>query len=232
MKTISKHDKYPELTEAAPQIWVKDAVISDHKAGFIREFYDSHPEYQGVGSVQDEHGNPTVRVDVKKNKTMCLSVYADNDPDAYMLDQWILKQLDDILIEWFTLTNEGNYEMQDAVIGSDEGYLIQVYDETDYYNLHVDFGHDHYSGRSLNVLFYLSEDLEGGETFFPVQDVQVQPTTGRMILFPPYWTHPHSAKPVTKGRKYVLVIHLVHQSAVDLDKMFNGMKIEDYKGAG
>ena len=45
--------------------------------------------------------------------------------------------------------------------------------------------------RQLSVIVALNDDYEGGELYFPVQDLQIRLRTGQGVVFPPYWTHPH-----------------------------------------
>jgi hypothetical protein len=57
--------------------------------------------------------------------------------------------------------------------------------------------------------WYLNDVEEGGETAFqlnrgqPVK-LKVQPRTGRLLMFPPLWTHPHVAFKPVGGPKYIV----------------------------
>ena len=43
----------------------------------------------------------------------------------------------------------------------------------------------------------------GGETQFLFQDVSVRPEKGKLVLFPPFWTHEHRAAELKSGAKYI-----------------------------
>lgn len=67
--------------------------------------------------------------------------------------------------------------------------------------------------RKYSCLFYLNEDFEGGETFFPQYKLKIGPTLGTLIrwenLYPNGDINPnslHAGLPVTKGEKWILVI--------------------------
>ena len=45
--------------------------------------------------------------------------------------------------------------------------------------------------RTLSAIVSLNNDYEGGEIVFPVQNREIKLEKGQVILFPPYWTHPH-----------------------------------------
>ncbi len=64
--------------------------------------------------------------------------------------------------------------------------------------------------RDVSVVGYLNDDFEGGETLFDRQNVKVKPRQGSAIAFPAYYTHPHQALPVTRGRKYAWTTWLYH----------------------
>ncbi|HSW52577.1 MAG TPA: 2OG-Fe(II) oxygenase [Sulfuricaulis sp.] len=86
----------------------------------------------------------------------------------------------------------------------DIGYNMQRYRPGEYYHWHVDGGPGEFSQRQLVAIWYLN-DVEGpgGETEFPLQEVLVKPEEGKLVLFPPFWTHIHRAVEMQKGVKYI-----------------------------
>ncbi|MCU0971643.1 MAG: 2OG-Fe(II) oxygenase [Gammaproteobacteria bacterium] len=92
----------------------------------------------------------------------------------------------------------------------DLGYQVQRYREGEYYHWHIDGGSHQFSQRQLVVLWYLNDvPGPGGETEFLYQDVKVRPEKGKMVLFPPFWTHEHRAARVQKGAKYIATTWVV-----------------------
>ncbi len=85
----------------------------------------------------------------------------------------------------------------------DMGYNLQRYREGEYYHWHVDADNEVLAPRQLVALWYLNDVEEGGETEFIFQDASITPAKGKLILFPPFWTHEHRAKEVIKGVKYI-----------------------------
>ena len=85
-------------------------------------------------------------------------------------------------------------------------YLPNTEDE---FKFHVDVN-DYSSARRFLVYFwYLNDVIEGGETVFqknrneePI--LKVQPKMGRLLMFPPLWTHPHVALPPISNAKYII----------------------------
>jgi len=86
----------------------------------------------------------------------------------------------------------------------DLGYNMQRYQPGEYYHWHVDSGPGEFMTRQLVAIWYLNDiPGPGGATEFPVQDIKVQPEEGKLVLFPPFWTHPHRAEVVNEGIKYI-----------------------------
>jgi len=92
----------------------------------------------------------------------------------------------------------------------DMGYAIQRYLPGEYYHWHIDGGSHDFSQRQLVALWYLNDvPGPGGETEFLFQDIKVKPETGKLVLFPPFWTHEHRAVTMKEGVKYIATTWVV-----------------------
>lgn len=92
----------------------------------------------------------------------------------------------------------------------DMGYAIQRYLPGEYYHWHIDGGSHEFSQRQLVALWYLNDvPGPGGETEFLYQDLKVRPEAGKLILFPPFWTHEHRAAELHEGVKYIATTWVV-----------------------
>jgi Rps23 Pro-64 3,4-dihydroxylase Tpa1-like proline 4-hydroxylase len=92
----------------------------------------------------------------------------------------------------------------------DLGYQVQRYRPGEYYHWHIDGGSHQFSQRQLVVIWYLNDvPGPGGETEFLYQDVKVRPEQGKMVLFPPFWTHEHRACELRGGVKYIATTWVV-----------------------
>jgi Rps23 Pro-64 3,4-dihydroxylase Tpa1-like proline 4-hydroxylase len=87
----------------------------------------------------------------------------------------------------------------------DMGYNLQRYQPGEYYHWHVDGGSHDFADRQLVALWYLNDvPVEaGGTTDFLHQGVRVQPEKGKLVLFPPFWTHEHRASVLINKAKYI-----------------------------
>lgn len=48
--------------------------------------------------------------------------------------------------------------------------------------------------RVLSCVICLNDDYVGGELVFPCQNRKIKLKKGQVLLFPPYWTHPHCSE--------------------------------------
>jgi len=92
----------------------------------------------------------------------------------------------------------------------DMGYGIQRYNPGEYYHWHIDGGSHDFSQRQLVAIWYLNDvPGPGGETEFLFQDVKIKPEKGKLVLFPPFWTHEHRAATLHDGVKYIATTWIV-----------------------
>lgn len=80
--------------------------------------------------------------------------------------------------------------------------LMERIDPGQSYGYHVDSAQYGTHHRMLHSLIYLADVAEGGFTEFPYQQIRIQPRAGLLILFPPFWTHPHRGVSPVSGTKY------------------------------
>lgn len=86
----------------------------------------------------------------------------------------------------------------------DFGYAIQRTSPGEYFHWHVDSGSHLFSDRQLVAIWYLNDvPGPGGETEFRHQQLKIKPECGKLILFPPFWTHEHRGITLTQGVKYI-----------------------------
>lgn len=86
----------------------------------------------------------------------------------------------------------------------DIGYNLQRTLPGEYYHWHVDSGPGAFSERQLVAIWYLNDvPGPGGETEFALQEVRIRPEQGKLVLFPPFWTHVHRGVTLREGIKYI-----------------------------
>ena len=92
----------------------------------------------------------------------------------------------------------------------DIGYAVQRTNVGEYFHWHIDSGSHQFSDRQLVAIWYLNNvEGPGGETEFLNQNVKIKPETGKLILFPPFWTHEHRGVTLQNGVKYIATTWIV-----------------------
>lgn len=60
------------------------------------------------------------------------------------------------------------------------------------------------SRRMIVWSIYCNTITNGGETYFPQQDIFIKPEEGTVAIWPAAWTHSHYGKPAPKEYKYIV----------------------------
>ena len=58
--------------------------------------------------------------------------------------------------------------------------------------------------RIYSVIVALNSDYEGGQFYFPRQNVTVKLKAGEALIFPPYWTYPHCTNALNGTFRYTI----------------------------
>lgn len=53
--------------------------------------------------------------------------------------------------------------------------------------------------RNMSIIIALNDDYDNGEFYFPMQNFKIKLKKGEIIVFPPYWTHPHFVREPTNN---------------------------------
>jgi hypothetical protein len=117
-------------------------------------------------------------------------------PYSDIIDSFIFEMVGRILV---TLTKT----CSDFKGMQDDGYTLRrIHGGT---KRHVDGVHSKTGGfknfvRCLSMIIVLNDDYDGGIFNFPAQNLKFKVKKGEVVMFPPYWTHPHSVTSVGEGQ--------------------------------
>ena len=187
------------ITEVKPGSFVfeqRGALAADICAEMIRRFEAHETEqYPGrIGQTRD------LDQSIKRSTDLVLS----GKPHWQDLDRELFRSLNRALAEFkqkFTFF-DGPFK--------DNGYAIQRTDAGEFYHWHIDGGSHEFAMRQLVAIWYLNEPGgDGGETEFMYQQIRIRPETGKLLLFPPFWTHLHRGRTLEGGSKYIATTWIV-----------------------
>jgi len=182
------------LREVVPHSFIYEiaqALPRDVCREMIRRFEErTDLQYPGrIGTQQSEEAS------IKKTTDLFISAHVDWKDIDGALRQSLGTALREVAREFpFFAVNRFK----------DIGYNLQRYLPGEFYHWHVDSGPGEFMTRQLVALWYLNEvEGPGGETEFALQQVKVRPEEGKLVVFPPFWTHIHRAVTVESGVKYI-----------------------------
>jgi Rps23 Pro-64 3,4-dihydroxylase Tpa1-like proline 4-hydroxylase len=186
-------DLYP-VQEAAPNsfIYIVDNAVPRDACRAMVEKFEASPEQQYVGRIGE---NQQIAKQVKKSTDLRISGRQDwAQYDAVFRDSMRKAIRSMSALHPFFTANKFK----------DLGYNLQRTNEGEYYHWHLDGGPGELSQRVLVAIWYLNDVAgPGGATEFHHQNLLVQPQAGRLVLFPPFWTHLHQNSTLEKGVKYI-----------------------------
>ena len=191
---------------------IEKRLIELKEGSFIFEFNDSLTDENCNDMIErfenssDQHYRGRVGQTFKEEE----SIKKSTDMVISGKDEW--KDVDELLFTSLAKALSKIKKQFEFFSGpfKDIGYAIQRTDPDEYYHWHIDGGSHQFSDRQLVAIWYLN-DVEGpgGETEFLNQNVKVKPETGKLILFPPFWTHEHRGVKLQNGVNYIATTWIV-----------------------
>jgi len=154
----------------------------------------------------DEHYDGRIGQDVGKDRSIkrTTDLVVSGKPHWKDIDRALFRSIGQAIVEF-----RETYPYFKGPF-KDMGYGIQRYNPGEYYHWHIDGGSHEFSQRQLVALWYLNDvPGPGGETEFLFQDLQIKPEQGKLLLFPPFWTHEHRAVTMQQGVKYIATTWVV-----------------------
>ena len=187
------------LIEVKPGSFIfefNNSLSEDICEDIVKRFEESKDDhYQGrVGQTFEKN------TDIKKSTDMVVSGK----------DNW--KDVDKILFTSLSKALSAIKKEYDFFSGpfKDIGYAVQRTNAGEYFHWHIDSGSHQFSDRQLVAIWYLNNvSGPGGETEFLNQEVKINPERGKLILFPPFWTHEHRGVTLKEGTKYIATTWIV-----------------------
>jgi predicted 2-oxoglutarate/Fe(II)-dependent dioxygenase YbiX len=154
--------------------------------------FESNPGQQYLGRIGPQTAEER---SIKRSTDLRIS----GRPDWRDIDEILLRSLSEALRQIAAI-----HPFFAANAFRDMGYNMQRTCTGEFYHWHVDSGPGEFSQRQLVALWYLNDVAgPGGETEFFFQQMKVKAEEGKLILFPPFWTHAHRGVTVQRGRKYI-----------------------------
>ena len=191
---------------------IEKRLIEVKPGSFIFEFNNSLSEdickdiVKRFEESKDEHYEGRVGQTFEKNT----EIKKSTDMVVSGKDNW--KDVDKILFTSLSKALSAVKKQYDFFSGpfKDIGYAVQRTNPGEYFHWHIDSGSHQFSDRQIVAIWYLNNvSGPGGETEFLNQEVKINPERGKLILFPPFWTHEHRGVTLKEGTKYIATTWIV-----------------------
>jgi len=187
------------IAEIKPNTFIfeKKNALSTAQCEHMIQQFELHKEEQYLGRVGQMAMQDS---SIKKSTDLVVS----GKPHFKNIDAALFGSLKDALLEFREAYPYFKGPFKDM------GYAIQRTNPGEHYHWHIDGGSHEFSQRQLVAVWYLNDvPGPGGETEFLFQETQVTPQQGKLILFPPFWTHEHRGVTLEKGVKYIATTWVV-----------------------
>jgi hypothetical protein len=161
------------------------------------EFFEHNKDLQKPGSSGAGNLDGTAKkstditiypLDLEDDKFQAVSTYMEELKTCYLdyLEEW------EVLKTFLARVHISPFNIQKYDTG---GHFRNLHAErTSIYDLH----------RVLVWMTYLNDVPDGGETVFPLYEINVKPQKGKTLIWPAEWTHSHFGAVVNKGNKYII----------------------------
>jgi len=177
-------------------IFCNEKSLSKEQCDKIILFFENNKEYH-------EPGSTSGGIDDKVKK--CKEIFLSTDELKKPFFRDLFYALGDTKVKF---VNKYNFLNNIRPWRIAEVFKIQKYlPEEAYFELHCEtngYPDGITERRIIAWMLYLNDVEEGGETYFPQQDIKFKPQTGNMMFWPAYWTHPHKGIPAPKETKYII----------------------------
>ncbi len=159
-----------------PYIRIFENVLDDDACAAIRNAFDA---------------DPAVREDPQPDYSQRLFLVASEHASWLSRLSPLVTATEEVATEYFTMP--GDPESLVVPEWIDDGFVIARYDVGHDLALHADGQTPVYpqNGLRLATLLFFLNDCEGGELYFPIQDLKISPRQGRAVMFPPDHWYPH-----------------------------------------
>ena len=178
-------------------IFEKSNALSAQQCEQMIQQFESHKDEQYPGRIGQQARQDT---SIKKSTDLVVS----GKPHFKDIDAALFNSVKEALLEF-----RETYPYFKGPF-KDMGYAIQRTNPGEHYHWHIDGGSHEFSQRQLVAVWYLNDVAgPGGETEFLFQNIKVKPQQGKLVLFPPFWTHEHRGVTLEQGIKYIATTWIV-----------------------
>lgn len=177
-------------------IGIYDNVMSEKSCNNIVNYFEKN-EYKRPGKLYKIESENHYQVDTEsKDSTDLYCNLLDSEFEDIVL---ALHSTTEKYIKDFPESDDGP-----AAWALEERFNLQRYlPNQGYFSCHCESGNMDTSHRVMVWMIYLNDVDDGGETRFPSYDLNIKPRTGRVVIWPAFFTHMHHGITSKTETKYI-----------------------------
>ena len=182
-------------------ISIYDNALSSEECKSLIDYFESNDEYWSLRQEGMMFGD-NIKKEWKDSEDRTLTMFNDEYFNDNIVNHIIANSIN-IHIEKYKTENPEINMMDSWAIRNE--YNLQKYKPGGgYHKLHCENYNsgDHHT-NVLVWMFYLNTVKDGGGTYFSNYDLTINAVEGRLILWPPYWTHMHKGVVSKTSHKYI-----------------------------
>jgi hypothetical protein len=175
-----------------------DAITEDEK-NILLDWARQNKHFDQTKDEYNENGNIIYQANIWKDRVVTFKTFEKHGPEIIEVLHNIITRLNKTIDDFFKVksTPTGPCIVRWPVGSRQEPHADKEMHE----------GPDAGSPNSfpwydLGTVFYLNEDYEGGELYFPLQGIEFKPKAKAAYFFPGDKNYIHGVRPITDGVRY------------------------------
>lgn len=184
---------------ASSNIVELENFMTPEEVDFLENAAKSLKIWDVTQSHVNENGTVIYDADYWKDRVCSAPSLNQNDPRIVPVIQGLFKRLQPIIEEFFKVKVQPTGQ---TIVKWNPGQYQQPHADKELHSgpdagLPNDFPH-----YDISSLFYINDDYEGGELYFPYQNVQFKPKRGSAYFFPGDMNYVHGVTEILSGFRY------------------------------
>ena len=188
-------NRYDDNLEPSYQMYIQiyDNALDKEECESIIKYFNTSPNTHRGSTIT---GNDQFLLDESNKSSTDLTLYYSNwELPSQIFNPALRKGLDKYVSKFPFLKEINPWNI-------DNGYNIQKYTEGEgYFSIHCEHNAPYNTNRLLAWMFYLNNARCGTRFYYPKRDIRAK--RGRLVIWPAFWTHPHSGITPNRGVKYI-----------------------------
>ncbi len=177
---------------------ILDAVTKE-EMDILLSWARSNSNFDETKDEYNENGNIIYQANIWKDRVVTIDTFKEYAPEMIGILDNIIKRMKTTIDDFFSVdaTPTGPCIVKWPVGSRQEPHADKEMHEG------PDAGTPNsFPWYDIGTVFYLNDDYEGGELYFPLQGIEFKPKPGAAYFFPGDKNYIHGVRPITSGIRY------------------------------